>query len=92
MPTVNLPSLAVARTWESATAPLTAELTAELAAELTTLWASLATLCPALTTLEAALATELAGVVGVLLAQPDTTRASAAAPATADAILASLMR
>ena len=96
MPTTSLPSPALVSTCESATAPLTAELTSLFAlstAELARLWASLLTLCPALTTLLAALATELAGVVGVLLLpQPVTTSASAVAPATADAILASLIR
>src|SRR6476659_7781736 len=91
MPTISLPPLALVSTWESSTAPDTALLTAP-ATELLAPAAALATLCPALATLDAALAIELAGVCGVLLPQPDTTRASAAAPAITDAILRTLMR
>src|SRR6476659_8853038 len=99
MPTISLPPLALVSTWEFSTAPDTALLPAP-ATELLALdtadpaapAAALATLCPALATLEAALAIELAGVCGVLLPQPDTTRASAAAPAITDAILRTLMR
>jgi len=89
-----LPASALESTWESPTAALTwllALTTALLAApfaedtalptsevfEARALWAAVAA---------------LEAVVLVLLPQPDTTSASAAAPATAEAILANLIR
>ena len=98
MPTTTLPPSALLSTCESPTAALTwllalsaALLTAPLTlsfAEDTALPTSAVfearALCAAVAALEA--------VVLVLLPQPDTTSASAAAPATAEAILANLIR
>src|SRR4051812_42170111 len=88
MPTVSLPSPALVITCESP--PAVAEPAADVA-DAIALPAALVALPATDAPAEPALLAALDAGVLVLL-QPDTTRASAATPATADAILASLIR